>query len=295
MIVPPSRRHLVVATLLLFQLCSCETVISAVETTHAASSSAADDVIDTSAEKTTTTSVDDAKNATESGGDDGAEDNKDNVCTSGAGGQDEDGTCQASTDSTSSTTPKCGVYLALSTLPGTGIGMFAGRDYKEGQDMMELGDHVIPIVDVNLHQRKGMWFLWDDYTWDSDTVRATYEGVNEVNAASPGFGAAANSYMDFLNVDEGLTQISVPNNLHRSKDPGVGGFTYFHSRKIEASKNITQGQELFVSYGNHWYVIYTCSDGFTLLAIALHERRLRATFSVLSNCAPSYLSLRSIV
>ena len=234
MIVPPSSRHLVATTLILFRLCSSETVISAVET-HAIHDKDDLDVQEKPAPLPLSVDL----NVTKDGEGD--------VCQLEA-----DGSCSAPISA--SPTPKCGVYLAMSTLPGTGIGMFAGRDYEEGQDMMELGDHVIPIVDMSIHQRKDIFFLWDDYTWDSDTVRATYEGVKEVNAASPGFGAAANSFMDFVNVDEGHTVRGVVGNLHRSKDPGAGGFTPYHSRKISAHKDIREGQELFVSYGNHWYV-----------------------------------------
>jgi hypothetical protein len=66
--------------------------------------------------------------------------------------------------------------------------------------------------------------------------------------------AAANSFLDFVNVDEGEATISTPHNLHRSKDPGIGGFTIFHSREATAHRNIQAGEELFVSYGSHWYV-----------------------------------------
>jgi hypothetical protein len=73
--------------------------------------------------------------------------------------------------------------------------------------------------------------------------------------ASPGFGAAANSFMDFVNVDEGLPVHSVAQGLHRSRDPGAGAFTPYHSRKATARNDITLGQELFVSYGDQWYVM----------------------------------------
>lgn len=38
---------------------------------------------------------------------------------------------------------RCGVYLAMSTLPGTGIGMFAGRNFENGESIMgAVGDHM---------------------------------------------------------------------------------------------------------------------------------------------------------
>ena len=66
--------------------------------------------------------------------------------------------------------------------------------------------------------------------------------------------AAANSFMDFVNVDEGTAVWSVPHELHRRNDPGLGGFSTAHSRMATASGKITAGQELFVSYGSNWYV-----------------------------------------
>jgi hypothetical protein len=92
-----------------------------------------------------------------------------------------DGTCQqpamASTNSS-----QCGVYLAMSTLPGTGIGMFAGKSFKKGDVMMPAGDHLVPIVDVELNHGTNFFFLWDEYTW----VR------------TPIFSSLVRSVIDFL-------------------------------------------------------------------------------------------------
>ena len=64
---------------------------------------------------------------------------------------------------------QCGVWVAPSTLPGAGLGMFAGKDFEKSQPMLATGDIVIPIVDIMMHQRgrKKFIFLWDEYTWVS--------------------------------------------------------------------------------------------------------------------------------
>ncbi len=129
--------------------------------------------------------------------------------------------------------------------------MFAGKTFEEGQHMMLAGDHIVPIVDFHLHQESA-FFLWDEYTWNSEHLRCANLGLADINVASPGFGAAANSFMDFVNVDEGYAIHRVAQDLHRAKDPGAGAFTYHHSRMSTASQNIALGQELFVGYGNHW-------------------------------------------
>lgn len=44
----------------------------------------------------------------------------------------------------------CGIYLAPSTIPGAGMGMFAGRAFQESE-MVSPGDVLIPIVDFYSH------------------------------------------------------------------------------------------------------------------------------------------------
>jgi hypothetical protein len=78
----------------------------------------------------------------------------------GAGGSDvigecnvDNGDCPVVADETTtrygaekgpppSSTTQCGVYLAQSTLPGTGIGMFAGKNFAVGESIMAAGDHM---------------------------------------------------------------------------------------------------------------------------------------------------------
>ena len=152
----------------------------------------------------------------------------------------------------------CGLWLAPSTIPGAGLGMFAGRDFSEGEYLQQDdGDLVIPLVDLKEHAQQfkdGDWkFLWDEYTWDAESLYMSQEGLYEVNVASPGFGAAANCFLDLDNVEEWYPKHSYLG-LHRgSDDPGVGGFTPYHGRRSSAKIDIKAGDELFVTYGDHWF------------------------------------------
>jgi hypothetical protein len=67
--------------------------------------------------------------------------------------------------------PKCGVYLAPSSIPGAGLGMYAGdKHYAEG-DRVTLGDTVIPISEYDWNNEGGPFdedsWLWDEYTWNA--------------------------------------------------------------------------------------------------------------------------------
>jgi len=59
----------------------------------------------------------------------------------------------------------CGIYLAPSTIPGAGLGMFAGRTYKRSEIVTE-GDIVIPLSEIDWHNGFNLpQFLWEEYTW----------------------------------------------------------------------------------------------------------------------------------
>jgi len=147
----------------------------------------------------------------------------------------------------------CGIWFAKSTIPGAGLGIFAGIAFEEDEEVLPIGDVVVPIVDKEIHQPDDHNFLWDEYTWDGRGMFMDFEGYHsKLSAASPGFGAAVNCYMDLVNIKE-----SVPLNsntgLHRSKDPGAGAFSTYWNRQSIATTSIKPGHELFASYGESWF------------------------------------------
>jgi hypothetical protein len=62
----------------------------------------------------------------------------------------------------------CGVWFAESTIPGAGFGVFAGMDYKPG-DQITPGDLVVPYLDMAWHNGVEdddlLAFLWNEYVW----------------------------------------------------------------------------------------------------------------------------------
>lgn len=78
------------------------------------------------------------------------------------------------------------------------------------------------------------------------------EGYSDITTASPGFGAAANCFMPFVNVEEWHAEYDA-SGLHRSKDPGAGAFSPWWNRTTTAAKDIHAGEEFFVNYGEAWF------------------------------------------
>ncbi|KAI2504643.1 hypothetical protein MHU86_9753 [Fragilaria crotonensis] len=145
---------------------------------------------------------------------------------------------RATNDSSNDPT-SCGIWFAKSTIPNSGLGMYAGRSFNEGEDMMASGDILIPIVDLEMHQGDDWFFVLDTYSWG---IRGREnDGLNEVHFLSPGFGAAANSFLDLHNVEELKIDHSLVG-VHRSKDPGAGAFTPYHNRRSIAKVPIRQAK-----------------------------------------------------
>ena len=68
-------------------------------------------------------------------------------------------TCKApGFDGTSHANHQCEIWLAPSTIPGAGIGIFAGKVIRRQNHVMQGGDLAIPIVDA-------LFYLLNEYTW----------------------------------------------------------------------------------------------------------------------------------
>lgn len=73
-------------------------------------------------------------------------------------------TSMLSNDKQQTSQPACRSYLAPSSLPGAGLGMFAGKDFVQGEHVTT-GDAVVPLLDVdwNNYYKNKKNFLWGMY------------------------------------------------------------------------------------------------------------------------------------
>ena len=179
----------------------------------------------------------------------------DKTCASRGSG--EDGSCPAT--QSSQRHENCGIWYARSSLPGdAGIGVFAGIDFQQGQ-LLPTGDLPIPIVDKSRHGGRKWRFLWNAYNWNADLMHMDTL-AKEVDVASPGYGSVTNSFIDLQNIHL-HAPASNAGGLHRSKHPGAGAITPYHNRTVYAADTIKSGQELFVSYGDRWFLRRTKQFG----------------------------------
>eukprot|EP00536_Pseudo-nitzschia_multiseries_P018661 jgi/Psemu1/56654/gm1.56654_g len=63
---------------------------------------------------------------------------------------------------------ECGLYLAPSSIPGAGLGMYSGSKKYEAYELVSDSDLMIPTWDLDYHNGNDVYhFLWDEYTWSS--------------------------------------------------------------------------------------------------------------------------------
>jgi hypothetical protein len=147
---------------------------------------------------------------------------------------------------------KCGIYLAPSSIPGAGLGMYAGDVTFVPGDRVTLGDIVIPISEYHWNNKVGPFAddVWtpDEYTWNSPVFPyMDDEGRDSdlIMGMSPGVGAAANSYLTLVNIEYGDTETDRP---VPPQSPGTGANTPYYAREYHATKTIPPGGEIFVEY-----------------------------------------------
>jgi hypothetical protein len=162
---------------------------------------------------------------------------------------------------------ECTLYLAPSTIPNAGYGVFAGVDFDEG-DYIGEPDLVIPVIDTykNLPYRSQQQFAsWLAYVWPAEpdafypATRASFPtipsymykvdtGLNaatslkfrnsnheRIHAFAPGIASLVNSSPEFVNIQ------SVKRRNHVS---------------FVAREEIDAGTELFLHYGTIWHERY---------------------------------------
>ena len=149
----------------------------------------------------------------------------------------------------------CSLYLAPSSIPNSGFGVFAAKTFKVGSIVLPSDAPGIVITDREYHQYDGekpdpAWGH-DNYVW-STVGRAAFE-ADETSLSAVTLGSMANyhSYLKSIrpygitDYDDGI--------LNRHKDPGAGAFSYHKAHDFVATRDIAAGEEVYADYGSDWF------------------------------------------
>lgn len=158
----------------------------------------------------------------------------------------------------------CGLYMAESAIPGSGLGMFTARALTENERIF-YGDVVIPVEDIDVNLKLRHWikgefeydvqddndWIMDTYHWNSLMTNIQFEAGN-VQSTIPGLGMLANSHTGLVNAR--LVAPKQMTDLHRGQNPGAGSSTTYHDQHYMASRDLEAGAELFVDYTDGYFV-----------------------------------------
>ena len=249
------------------------------------------------------------------------------TCTASDQGGGQDGACQIDANDDTNhlrqlhlPPPDCKVYIAKSTIPNAGLGIFNGPIPKRtGDDTLAQhgGDVCIPIIDMIYHSYDKndpysttstspfSHYYWGGFVMGFHPNSVLYEGSG-VEAFCPGFDALINCHLGltdllYTSIPQ-YDDLSIPlhfsnhhqERYHRSTHPGSGAFTpYFNGTSKVKAKNayIPPYSELFKEYGDHWFEsrahifgnIPLSNDYHNIYALLQKFAQLRITRSAMSS------------
>jgi len=171
---------------------------------------------------------------------------------------------------------QCRLYLAQSTIPGAGLGIYTGIDVGVGEQIAE-SDIVVPLADHEWHQMGAgeldYNFMWSEYSWDLSDLPMKTDVIDGAGLVL-GTGCMPNCDFSQINAYESNEEC-VYEGLDRARDPGAGAFTGWHNQKMLVGKPIPAGGEIFVDYGDHWFTSRAGSQA-GMAEVPLHDSYDRA-------------------
>ena len=169
-----------------------------------------------------------------------------------------------------STTSRCELYIATSTIPNAGLGIYTTRARQVGEYIKD-GNPAIPLFELSKHWERMSEAAqyWHDptanYVWDGqDMGMADEVDPGGVSVFWPGINGAVNSNPILNNIDASAPQYDEAG-LHRSTHPGAGAVTPYHLGMSHVSRYIPSGAELFKDYGDDYF---TSRDGYQFIPLA---------------------------
>jgi hypothetical protein len=160
-------------------------------------------------------------------------------------------------EGTSSPLQQCELFVAESTLPNAGLGMFSAVQKMAGDSIGD-GDLALPLLDIDRTKKSRVVF--DDYFWSGLSNDMSHESNRwAINAVGFGLYSAPNSFIPLVNIQTAFPLLhssfghDLPYMPHRSIDPGAGAVTTYRAAKTIVDRKIPAGGEVFVSYGDIYF------------------------------------------
>jgi hypothetical protein len=149
--------------------------------------------------------------------------------------------------------PSCSMYLAPSSIPGGGLGIFTTKAVKEGNILHPADAPDIPIIDPDWSQKsKDAWVgLFAQYWYSNGVSDPTlFESEGWSADFQTGICAFPNTHQYLQNLNIGSLKIVPVDDsiLNRDTEAGAGASSNHLGRMAIASRDIDAGEEILLQY-----------------------------------------------
>ena len=146
---------------------------------------------------------------------------------------------------------ECTLYIAPSTLPDAGFGIFSAVERKPGDVLESSADICLPFVDMEWHH-PGFVNPFGEYFWDGNAKGMSAESeTGSVQAFCPGVHSLVNCQAELANVRTTGT-VYDEMGLHRSQHNMAGANSPYGTEPMTVTRHIPAGGEVFTFYGSDW-------------------------------------------
>jgi len=168
---------------------------------------------------------------------------------------------------------QCRLWVAPSSIPGAGLGVFNGyREIGEGEASVDVDQIIIPFVGMEFHngEFEGISNSAKASNWRNHLINFLHSAAafgfhfppTDAGLMVAGTGSLLCSHFFLQNVEDSTTAIEFDTlTMHRTTDPGVGAFSSSHGYEMDAVKVIPPFAEIFTNYGEQWFRDRTDSVG----------------------------------
>ncbi len=146
--------------------------------------------------------------------------------------------------------PQCKFYIAPSSIPNAGFGVYTTEAIKKDQYLMESDAPSVMIFDGDTHYPEDRLWSMEHYFWSGEG-KGQFE-CHSVEEFVVTFGTSCNFHTYLKNVAPEEAEYSDTLNSRKDGSPGIGAYSYHGGSRFMASRDIAAGEEIFADYGEHW-------------------------------------------
>ena len=144
------------------------------------------------------------------------------------------------------------MYLAPSSIPGAGYGVYTTKPYKMSDEFSEGALPAVVIVDTELNMYADAKWPFADYVWEAFGAGAYEARLSETWNPTP-LGSLGNYHPYLQNYGySGKLHRYEDSMTSRFVDPEAGAFSYHASIEMNPRRDIAAGEELFAGRSTHW-------------------------------------------